>query len=170
MTKDEIIAYTDGSAVLKGKCTCEKEDCPKCNQYGGYGVYIIDGEKEYMFKGGYKYTKTGRMELRAVITCLQKIKNKRRHVKIYSDSMYIVNAVNEGWLLKWERDLWQGRKNVDLIKQYLFEYRKFTYPPKLIHVKGHTGKEDENSLGNAVVDRLADYRSHKKYIEDERLE
>lgn len=149
-----VIAYTDGSAIVKGE------------KLGGFGIYIIDEEgEEYFFSEGYRNTKTGRMELRAIITTLKKVAKDKR-LTIYSDSMYCVNCVNERWLWKWERNLWMNIKNVDLVKQYLEEYRKFQFPPKLVHIKGHTKKDDKHSLGNAIVDLLADYKNHKIYKND----
>lgn len=149
-----VIAYTDGSAIVKDE------------KLGGFGIYIIDEEgKEYFFSEGYRNTKTGRMELRAIITTLKKV-SKDKRLTIYSDSMYCVNCVNERWLWKWERNLWMNIKNVDLVKQYLEEYRKFQFPPKLVHIKGHTNKDDKHSLGNAIADKLASYSSFSFYNVD----
>lgn len=149
-----VIAYTDGSAIVKGE------------KLGGFGIYIIDEEgKEYFFSEGYRNTKTGRMELRAIITTLKKV-SKDKRLTIYSDSMYCVNCVNERWLWKWERNLWMNIKNVDLVKQYLEEYRKFKFPPILVHIKGHTKKDDQHSLGNAIADKLASYSSFSFYNVD----
>lgn len=146
-----IVAYTDGSAIVTGE------------KLGGYGVYIIDPQHgEYFFSEGFKNTKTGRMELMAIITTLQKVDNSQK-LTIYSDSMYCVNCVNKKWLWKWKQSFWDGIKNVDLVKKYLEEYEKFYFPPKLIHIKGHTNKEDIHSLGNAIVDNLANYKNQKHY-------
>ena len=152
--RKKIVAYTDGSASVK-------------SGLGGFGVYIVDGAKEYMFNGGYSNTKTGRMELRAAITCLQKIKDKRAIVEVHPDSMYVVNCVAAGWLRNWKRLGWIGKKNVDLLKIFYDELIKFEICPKYIHVKGHTGLEDEHSLGNAIADRLADLHQFKEYKIDE---
>lgn len=151
---NKIIAYTDGSASTKGE------------KLGGYGVYIIDGDKEYLYRKGFSNTKTGRMELTAMITCLRMIQNKERTVQIHSDSEYVVLCINDNRLKKWKRLDWVGVKNVDLLKQFYEEYVKFKYPPKLYHVKGHTGKDDEHSLGNAIVDELAAYKTQENYQRD----
>lgn len=145
-----VYAYTDGSANVK-------------NKLGGFGVYIIDSTgNEYFFSEGYENTKTGRMELRAVITALQKV-NKSEQLVIYSDSMYCVNCVREGWMWKWKRENFWGKKNVDLIKIYLEEYEKFKIPPMIKHIKGHTDFDDQYSIGNSIADKLADYRNKKHY-------
>jgi len=150
----KIIAYTDGSASTKGE------------KLGGFGVYIIDGEKEFFYSKGFSNTKTGRMELKAMITCLQKIEDKERQVEIHSDSEYVVLCINDRRLWKWKRLNWVGLKNVDLLLQYLEEYNKFKYHPKLFHVKGHTKNEDCHSYGNAVVDQLANYKIQTSYERD----
>lgn len=149
-----VIAYTDGSAIINE---------PK---YGGFGVYIIseDGE-EFFFKKGFKGTKTGRMEIMAIITVLRKV-SKDRYLVIYSDSSYCVNCFQKRWLSIWEKRLWVGVRNVDLLKIMLEEYRKFVNPPQICHVKGHTLNEDIHSLGNAIADNLANYKNQVCYSED----
>lgn len=154
MVRNQVRAYTDGSACVKG------------DKLGGFGVYIIDNDKEYFYRAGYKNTKTGRMELRAMITCLQQIEDKTSNVHIHSDSEYVVLCVSNRRLWMWQRKIWVGLKNVDLLKIYLEEYNKFVVPPKIFHVKGHTKKGDIHSLGNAIADALADYKSQKSFIMD----
>lgn len=163
MTKTKIVAYTDGSAVANPKSD-------KCG-LGGYGVYIKIEEgglivKELFFHEGYSNTKTGRMELRAMIICLQKVTNKLAHLFIYSDSMYVVQSVREGWLWNWEKNGWKGIANADLMQMYLEEYRKFRYKPIIQHIKGHQKGDEENVIGNCIADLLADYKQFKTYKED----
>ena len=151
---DKIVAYTDGSACVKGE------------KLGGFGVYIIDGEKEYCYKQGFKNTKTGRAELHGLICCLQKITVKEAIIDIYCDSEYVVKTISEKRLWKWKRIGWVGVKNVDLLIILLEEYTKFRIPPKLHHIKGHTKNEDIHSLGNAIVDQLASYKNQTSYKTD----
>jgi ribonuclease HI len=152
-----IFCYTDGSANWK-------------NGLGGYGVYINDEGEEYFYSEGFSNTKTGRMELTAMLTCLRKIKQKNQPVTIFSDSMYVVNCFDKNWLINWERFLWNGPKNVDLLKQLLEEYRKFSPKPIIQHIKGHTDKDDIHSLGNSIADKLANYRQFKSYKIDQHEE
>ena len=151
---NKIIAYTDGSATTKNE------------KLGGFGVYIIDGQKEYFYRQGFSNTKTGRMELKAMIHCLQSIKDKTRRIEIHSDSEYVVKCITERRLWKWKRNLWVGIKNIELIIQYYEEYIKFFIPPKVQHIKGHTGFEDSDSLGNQIVDELANYKTQTSYERD----
>ena len=102
-----ITAYTDGSAVLKYPFK------------GGSGIYIKTQKKSFKIRKGWCNTKTGRCELHAVIICLQSIKDKKSKLTIYSDSMYVVNTCNQ-WIKNWERNLFQEKKNVDLLQQLIF--------------------------------------------------
>ena len=152
----KIVAYTDGSATVH-------ED-----RLGGWGCYITYEENEEIVKErflhkGYKNTKTGRMELMAVISCLKNIPEKDIRVKIYSDSIYVVNCVKDKRLWKWRRNNWVGLKNIELLIILLSEVEKFHYIPELIHIKGHTEKDDKHSLGNEIADKLASYKQFKEY-------
>ena len=149
----EVIAYTDGSAVLKYPFK------------GGSGVFIKTGGKAFKIRKGWCFTKTGRCELHAVIICLQAIKDKNLNVTIYSDSMYVVNTCNQ-WIKNWERNLFQEKANIDLLQQLIFELRQFKRWPKLIHVKGHQEISDDHTLGNNMADELANYKTQKDWEVD----
>lgn len=149
--------FTDGSACIKP---------PKL---GGCGVYIIHGEKEYFISKGYVNTKTGRMEIYALLYALRSV-NKDMEVKvnIYSDSQYVVNSLTKQWVLKWQRNNWEGAKNVDLWKQVLEEImQRPKMKLRLRWIKGHQANfEDELVVGNNMADMLADYKNHDNYIKD----
>ena len=147
----KIIAYTDGSAVTKYP------------YLGGFGVYIKT--EGIMFRKGYFGTKTGRMELMAVIYTCRAVKNKLNQLIIYSDSQYVCRTCNE-WIDNWEKVLFEGKKNVDLLKQLIFELRKFKKRPKLIHIKGHQEITDEHTEGNNIADLMASYRYQTSYQVD----
>jgi ribonuclease HI len=147
----QITAYTDGSATTFHPFL------------GGFGIYFPHGN--IRIKKGYASTKTGRMELMAVLYCLRSIKNKQAKVIIYSDSQYVCNSVNT-WIEGWEYKMWEGVKNVDILKQLLVEIRKFSKYPKLIHIKGHQEVVCENTRGNDIVDKLANYKNHSSYEVD----
>jgi ribonuclease HI len=155
-----ITAYTDGSAVLKYP------------YLGGFGSYIKTETKNLKIRKGFFNTKTGRMELTAVIYVLRSIKNKQMKLVIYSDSMYVVNTCNE-WIDNWERVGFIGKKNVDLLKQLAYELRLFNRRPELRHVKGHqehdeanSNTENEHIRCNNIADELADYKTQKSYEQD----
>ena len=114
--------YTDGSAI--------GNPGP-----GGYGI-ILDWEgyiKE--LTGGYRKTTNNRMELMAVIIGLESIKNKPADVTIYSDSKYVIDAIDKNWLFNWEKKNFKGKKNNDLWKRFLKIFRKHKVIFKW--VKGH---------------------------------
>ena len=154
---NKITAYTDGSAVLNYPFK------------GGFGIYIKTSTKSFKIRKGYCNTKTGRMELRAVLTCLKSIKNKNSILTIYSDSMYVINTCNE-WIFKWENQGWFDKKNVDLLEQLIIEIRKFKKRPILKHIKGHQEVSKNNPdiknkhiEGNCTADSLANYKTQKSW-------
>jgi ribonuclease HI len=158
MENSVIRVYTDGSASIK-------------NGKGGIAVYIVDGEKETFYQKGFYNTKTGRCEVRALLTALQLIEDKSRRVVIYSDSQYVVNSIEAKWAFRWEMEKWFERSNSDLWKQILVEYRKFpSGNVRLKHLRGHQ-KDLSNIhvLGNNIADVLADYKQFDEFEEDKKL-
>lgn len=99
---EPVIIYTDGAA--------RGNPGP-----GGYGVVMIWNKIKKELSGGYRLTTNNRMELMAVIAALEALKKNDLDVIIYSDSNYVVKAVEEGWLKNWIRtDFKGGKKNKDL--------------------------------------------------------
>lgn len=81
---------------------------------GGYGVVLRCGPLRKEISGGFALTTNNRMELLAVITGLEAIKWKDAQIEVWSDSTYVVKAINENWLEKWKRTGFKGKKNADL--------------------------------------------------------
>lgn len=133
MTK--ITVYTDGSAL--------GNPGP-----GGYGLVMISGKHRKDFFQGYQLTTNNRMELLAVIVALEAIKTNQAEVTIYSDSKYVVDAIEKGWVFAWVKKGFKKKKNPDLWKRFLKIYPK--HQVKFIWVKGHAG----NTL-NERCDQLA---------------
>lgn len=115
---------------------------------GGYGVILRCGTLEKEMSGGFRLTTNNRMELLAVITGLEAIRWQGATVEVFSDSSYVVKAVNEGWLPRWERKNWKKVKNPDLWQRFLAVYRlhKVTFH----WIRGHAGHPE-----NERCDRLA---------------
>jgi len=103
---------------------------------GGYGVILMAGTQRKELSQGYRMTTNNRMELMAVIAGLEALKKKGLNITIFSDSQYIVKAVQEGWLKKWvATDFKGGKKNRDLWMRY-HELAK-NHHIRLVWVKGH---------------------------------
>ena len=88
------------------------------------------------------------MELLAAIVGLEALKKPGMDVIIYSDSRYVVDAVEKGWLFGWEKKGFKDKKNPDLWRRFLEVYRK--HRVKFIWIRGHADNPE-----NERCDRLA---------------
>ena len=104
---------------------------------GGYGVIMKYNNHVKELSQGFRLTTNNRMELLAVITGLEAIKKEGIPVTIYSDSEYVINAVQKGWLWSWEKKNFAKKKNADLWKRYIPLHRKFK--PSFQWVRGPAG-------------------------------
>lgn len=115
---------------------------------GGYGVVLKCGDLRKELSGGFRLTTNNRMELLAVITGLEAIRWANATVEIWSDSSYVVNAINKGWIEGWQRKGWRNVKNPDLWMRFLEVYKRHSVT---FHwLKGHAGHPE-----NERCDRLA---------------
>ena len=96
------------------------------------------------------------MELLSVITGLEALKKEGQQVVIYSDSKYVVDSVEKGWVFTWEKKSFSGKKNPDLWKRFLIIYRK--HQVKFRWVKGHSETEENNRCDVLAV--AASFKSH----------
>lgn len=122
---------------------------------GGYGAILIWGPHKKELSEGFAHTTNNRMELMAVIRGLQSLKFARCNVTVYTDSKYVADAVEKGWVFQWEKTHYKNKKNPDLWTEFLSEYRKHNV--KFVWVKGHA-----NNPGNERCDRLAVAASQNK--------
>ena len=136
----KVTIYTDGA--------CSGNPGP-----GGWAAVLVYGENHKHISGGEKYTTNNRMELKAAIKALQAL-NQPCEVDLYSDSAYLVNAHQMGWLKKWNSSGWvRGKEkepvqNIDLWQALLEQENRHT-----VHwhkVSGHAGVEY-----NELCDKLA---------------
>ena len=112
---------------------------------GGYGVVLIYKNNRKEISQGYKNTTNNRMELLAVIKALEALNENDLQIKIFSDSKYVVESIEKGWLWNWEKKNFKKKMNVDLWKKFIPLYKK--YKIKFEWVKGHNGlKENEITL------------------------
>ncbi len=131
----DIIIYTDGAAS------------PNPGR-GGYGAVLISGNNKKEISQGFLHTTNNRMELMSAIAALECLKHNNNDVTIYSDSKYVVDSVEKGWLHNWVAKNYKGVKNVDLWKRFLIAYNRQNV--QFIWVKGHA-----NNAGNERCDVLA---------------
>ena len=104
---------------------------------GGYGIVMLSGQHRKEMAAGYRLTTNNRMELLAVIVALEALKIQGSDVTIYTDSKYVVDAVEKGWVFQWVAKRFKGKKNPDLWLRFLETYKKHTV--KFVWVRGHTG-------------------------------
>lgn len=140
-SKAHITIYTDGSS--------RGNPGP-----GGYGVILMYGQHRKELSHGFRMTTNNRMELMAVIEGIKALNTKDIPVKIYSDSQYVVNAVEKGWLTTWIKTNFKGgKKNPDLWKEYHILSKDYNI--KLHWVKGHADNPYNNrcdELATAAAD------------------
>jgi ribonuclease HI len=124
-----VTLFTDGSAKGNpGK--------------GGYGLVLLSGSHRKELSVGYRLTTNNRMELLSVIVGLETLKKEKTIVTVYSDSKYVVDAVEKKWVFVWEKKNFGKKKNPDLWIRFLKIYRKHVV--NFIWIKGHAdSKENE---------------------------
>jgi len=131
----EITIYTDGAS--------SGNPGP-----GGYGVVLMSGRHRLEKSEGFRLTTNNRMELMAVIIGLEALKIPGSKVVIYTDSKYVSDSVEKGWVFQWESKAFKKKKNPDLWIRFLKIYRKHNV--RFIWIKGHA-----NNIENETCDRLA---------------
>jgi ribonuclease HI len=135
----QVTIFTDGA--------CSGNPGP-----GGYGVVLIYNGKRKELSQGFLKTTNNRMELRAVIAGLVQLKEKCR-VFLYTDSKYIVDAINRGWVRKWQKKNWMRNQheralNSDLWGKILLLLQE--HDVSIFWIRGHSGNAE-----NEYCDKLA---------------
>ncbi|MFM7671745.1 MAG: ribonuclease HI [Bacteroidota bacterium] len=148
---DAVIIYTDGSA--------RGNPGP-----GGYGAILLFGDHRKELAQGFRRTTNNRMELLAVIEALRALKRSALRVTIYSDSQYVVKAIEEKWLDKWIRtDFKGGKKNRDLWTDYYMLSQK--HQIRFQWVKGHADNPYNNRC-DELATQAADKPSRELLIDE----
>ena len=130
---------------------------------GGYGVILKYNDTTKELSEGFKLTTNNRMEILGAIKGLETL-NQPCKVTLYSDSKYLVDSVNQGWIIKWQKNNWyrtksEKAKNVDLFKRLLTQMNR--HQVEFVWVKGHAGHEenercDQLATGAILNDVLSD--------------
>jgi ribonuclease HI len=133
---------------------------------GGYGAVLMFGPHRRELSEGFRLTTNNRMELLAVIKALQLITDKSHSINIYTDSKYVCDAIEKGWLENWRKKGYAKVKNPDLWQ--LFYKMKTEYKLKFHWVKGHAGHaENERCDELAVQAALQGPHSIDAFFENE---
>jgi ribonuclease HI len=132
---------------------------------GGYGVVLKYKDKRKEISGGFTKTTNNRMELLAVIVGLESVKNKDLIVNIYSDSKYVVDAINQKWLEGWQRTGFKKKANVDLWLRFLEIYDPQKH--RFFWVKGHASNAENNRCDELAVQacKMANLKIDEGYTE-----
>ena len=117
---------------------------------GGYGVVLKYKQHRKEISEGFRKTTNNRMELLAVIVGLEALKNEGSNVMVYSDSKYVVDAVEKGWIWGWVKKGWSKVKNPDLWQRFLQIYKKHNV--KFTWVKGHAGIPENERCDQLAVE------------------
>jgi len=147
-----VTIYTDGACL----------DNPG---RGGYAAILEDGKIQKVISGGYKLTTNNRMEIMAAIAGLEALKDICK-VTVWSDSKYLVDAMNKGWARNWKQSNWKRSNNrraanVDLWDRLLRLFE--THDVDFKWVKGHS-KNKNNERCDEVANNFA---NDKQLPEDE---
>jgi ribonuclease HI len=132
----EIIIYSDGAS--RGNPGS-----------GGYGTILKFGPHRKELSQGYKLTTNNRMELMAVIVGLEALKAKECQVTVYTDSKYVADAVEKGWIYNWVNKRFKGKKNADLWLRFLEVYKR--HKVKFIWIRGHSDNPDNERCDQLAV-------------------
>ena len=136
----KVTLYTDGA--------CSGNPGP-----GGYGAVLIYNGVEKEISGGQKDTTNNQMEMMAVIKGLEMLKEPCE-VKEYSDSAYVVNSIQKGWIYSWKKNNWKKAdkskvKNIDLWERLLSQLE--IHKVEFLKVKGHADDELNNRCDRLAV-------------------
>ena len=175
-----IIAYTDGSATVRGT--------KKGN--GGFGTYFPNfygNPKAYSL--GFRETKTGRMEIMALYYAISAFYYNHTEpvlLTVYSDSEYVVKSFTEGRLRRWIKSDWTNTsgkvKNKDLWEKIVeaLDGRKFL-TLEMKHIRSHQVEKEKDhekkkillqnphTIGNMMADKLASYKRQKILLKSDKI-
>ena len=143
----KVIIYTDGA--------CSGNPGP-----GGYGAILMYENNKKEISGGSKQTTNNIMEITAVVEALKLLKFAC-DVDVYSDSSYVVNAIEKKWIEKWQRNGWKTSskepvKNKELWEELDLLIKKHNI--KFIKVKGHSDNKYNNRCDELARNAIEDFK------------
>ncbi|MER2996914.1 ribonuclease HI [Pontibacter populi] len=116
---------------------------------GGYGVLLRWGPHVKELTAGFRKTTNNRMELLAVIVGLEAITKPGIPITVYSDSKYVVDAVEKRWVFGWQKKGFAGKANGDLWARFLRVYAKHNV--KFVWIRGHAGHPENERCDELAV-------------------
>ncbi len=142
-----VTIYTDGA--------CSGNPGP-----GGWGAILEYGGRSRELSGGAARTTNNRMELTAVIEALRTL-NQPCAVELYSDSKYVIDALEKGWVYGWKRNGWRKKDkkpalNPDLWEQLLSELER--HQVRFHWVRGHADNPRNNRCDELAVAESRKYK------------
>ena len=143
-----VTIYTDGA--------CSGNPGP-----GGYGAILMYGAHKKELSGGNPNTTNNRMELMGVITALKAL-NRPCQVDLYTDSQYVVNAIEKGWAKKWQANGWMRNKKDKALNPDLWQTLLDLTSQHEMHyhwVKGHDQNEKNNRCDELAVAESQKYKT-----------
>jgi ribonuclease HI len=120
---------------------------------GAYAVFMKHKLGHKTISKAFRRTTNNRMELMAVIAGLEAIKLRGQRVEVYSDSKYVVDAINKGWLKGWLNKDFKKVKNVDLWKSFVSQYQN--HDVTMFWIRGHSG-HPENEMCDSLAQEAID--------------
>lgn len=138
-----VVIYTDGA--------CSGNPGP-----GGWAATLRWGDHERVITGSEARTTNNRMELTAALEALRVLKYPCQ-VELHTDSAYLANAFNQGWIDNWIRRDWKTAskkpvENQDLWTQLLEQSRR--HRVRWIKVKGHSTNDENNRVDRLAVEAM----------------
>ncbi len=129
---------------------------------GGWGAVLIYGAHRLEISGYSEMTTNNEMELTAAVMALKKLKTKCI-VDLYSDSAYLVNAFNEGWVETWKENGWRRKKDILKNREVWIELYELSQKHDItwIKVKGHSDNEENNRCDELATGEIKKHKSQK---------
>lgn len=122
---------------------------------GGYGVVLKYKDAVKELSAGFRLTTNNRMELLAVITGLQALTRTGIPVTVFSDSKYVVDAVEKKWVWGWKAKNFKDKANADLWMRYLPLHER--YKPRFTWIRGHAGHPENERCDQLAVEAAQGY-------------
>jgi ribonuclease HI len=136
ITNPVIEIYTDGA--------CSGNPGP-----GGYGIVMKYKDQRKEMSQGFRLTTNNRMELLSIIIALETLKKENSEVFVYSDSKYVIDSINLGWVHGWVKKNFKDKANADLWKRFLMIHPKHNI--RFVWVKGHASNRENNRCDELAV-------------------